>query len=455
MASEEGLTRRNFLAGIATMGLGSSIGSGLLLTSCSDKEKQIPLHPVDELYIPELPDKAIDGKPIKAALIGCGGRGIGAAFNFLEAGDDLSIMALADLFPDKLEAGRQRLKTGKNVDIPDKLCFTGFDAYQKVCELPVDLVLIASPNCFHPEQMKYAIEKGKHVFVEKPAAIDPVGYRTFLAAAKQAVNVGLSILPGTQYHFDRPFVASFRKVQEGMIGRIISGYVYYHTGRDQYIVRHPEWTDMEYMIRGHFNWNWVNGDQISNMLVHWIDVFNWFSMSKPINVIAYGSRIRKNIGNVYDNFSMHFEYENGVTLDGMVRRIDGCDNGAGIIIHGEKGSWHSSDFSIRNRNGEAIWQYDREEAKAKFKVHDMYTLEHIMLINHIREGKVLDIAETAATSALTAVMARESAYSGKKYTWEQIISSPLNTLPEEIALVNVDLKKFEIPLPGITFTKDE
>ena len=122
MASEEGLTRRNFLAGIATMGLGNSIGSGLLLTSCSDKEKQIPLHPVDELYIPELPDKAIDGKPIKAALIGCGGRGIGAAFNFLEAGDDLSIMALADLFPDKLEAGRQRLKTGKNVDIPDELC---------------------------------------------------------------------------------------------------------------------------------------------------------------------------------------------------------------------------------------------------------------------------------------------------------------------------------------------
>ena len=118
MASEEGLTRRNFLAGIATMGLGSSIGSGLLLTSCSDKEKQIPLHPVDELYIPELPDKAIDGKPIKAALIGCGGRGIGAAFNFLEAGDHLSIMALADLFPDKLEAGRQRLKKGKNVDIP-------------------------------------------------------------------------------------------------------------------------------------------------------------------------------------------------------------------------------------------------------------------------------------------------------------------------------------------------
>ncbi|KMM31458.1 hypothetical protein ACM15_22430 [Parabacteroides goldsteinii] len=455
MEPEEKLTRRNFLSGVATIGLSSTLGSGLLFTSCSEKGKQVPLHPVEELYIPELPDKAIDGKPIKAALIGCGGRGIGAAFNFLDAGNDLSIVALADLFPDKLEAGKQRLKDGKNVHIPDEMCFTGFDAYRKVCELPIDLVLIASPNCFHPEHMKYAIEKGKHVFVEKPAAIDPAGYRTFVAAARQAANTGINILPGTQYHFDRPFVASYQKVQEGLIGSIISGYAYYHTGRDQYIVRRPEWTDMEYMIRGHFNWNWVNGDQISNMLIHWIDVFNWFTQLKPVNVIAYGSRIRKNIGNVYDNFSMHFEYENGVMLEGMVRRIDGCDNGAGIVIQGEKGSWHSSDFSIRNRNGETIWQYDPEAAKSKFKVHDMYTLEHIMLVDHIRKGTVLNIAETAATSALTAVMARESAYTGKRYTWQQISSSPLNMLPEQMALVNVDLKQFGVPLPGTAFIADD
>ena len=211
---------------------------------------------------------------------------------------------------------------------------------------------------------------------------------------------------------------------------------------------------MEYMIRGHFNWNWVNGDQISNMLIHWIDVFNWFTQLKPVNVIAYGSRIRKNIGNVYDNFSMHFEYENGVMLEGMVRRIDGCDNGAGIVIQGEKGSWHSSDFSIRNRNGETIWQYDPEAAKSKFKVHDMYTLEH-MLVDHIRKGTVLNIAETAATSALTAVMARESAYTGKRYTWQQISSSPLNMLPEQMALVNVDLKQFGVPLPGTAFIADD
>ena len=276
MSSNIMLTRRGFLSGAASLGLGSTFGTSVLLSSCADNEKQTPLHPKNELYIPELPDKAIDGRPLKAALIGCGGRGIGAAFNFLDAGNDVSIVALGDLFPDKLEAGRQRLKQGKNVNIPDEMCFTGFDAYKKVCDLPVDLVLIASPNCFHSEQMKYAVEHGKHVFVEKPAAIDPVGYRSFLVAAKQAVNVGLNILPGTQYRFDRRFVSSYRKIQEGLIGNIISGYVYYHTGRDQYIIRRPEWTDMEYMIRGHFNWSWVNGDQISNMLIHWIDVFNWF-----------------------------------------------------------------------------------------------------------------------------------------------------------------------------------
>ena len=135
----------------------------------------------------------------------------------------------------------------------------------------------------------------------------------------------------------------------------------------------------------------------------------------------------------------------------MVRRIDGCDNGAGAIIHGEKGSWHSCDFSIRDRNGYKIWQYDEEAAKNEFKVHDMYTLEHIMLIDHIRKGKVLKVAESVAMSAL---MARESAYTGKICTWDQMVTSDLNMLPKEMALMNVDLKQYEVPLPGIPYGGD-
>ena len=440
--------RRSFLSNTALMGVGA-LGLPAILGSCANSNnKNVPLRSFDELYIPELPDKAIAGKPIKAALVGCGARGTGAAFNFLDAGDNLSIVACADLFEDKLQACLKLLKDEKNVEIAPENCFIGFDAYKKVCELPVDLIIIASPNCFHPEQMKYAIEADKHVFVEKPAAIDPHGYRTFLTSARQALSRGLNVLPGTQYRFDRPFVASYQKVQEGLIGKIVSGRVYYHTGSDQYVVRQPNWSDMEYMIRGHFNWAWVNGDQISNMLIHWIDVFTWFSHLKPVSAVAYGSRIRKNIGNVYDNFSMDFEYEGGVNVSGMVRRIDDCFNDRGAVIQGEKGSWHSSDFSIRDNNGKVIWKFDEEKSKAEFKVHDMYTLEHIALVNHLRNGKTLDIAESVATSSMTAIMARESAYTGKKCTWDEITLSALNMLPEKPELANVNMSEYEIPLAG-------
>ena len=445
--SKQLINRRSFLTSAATIGVGGTLTSGMVFNSCSAKEKYTPLRPASEVYIPDLHDKAVDGKPIKAVLIGCGGRGTGAAFNFLEAGDNLSIVALADMVPEKLEACRQQLKEKKNMDIPDDMCFMGFDGYKKACELPVDLVLIASPNCFHPDQLKYAVDQGKHVFVEKPLAIDPTGYRTTMVALKQAKSKGLNVISGAQYHYHRPFVASYKKIQEGYIGKIVSASLSYNTSNEQFIVRKPEWSDIEYMIRGHFNWNWINGDQISNMLIHWIDVFVWMSHLKPVKVTGIGSRIRRKVGNVYDNFGMDFEFEGGVNVSGMVRRIDGCDNSQGAIIQGTKGSWRSSDSSIRDLDGNVIWKYDEEAAKAQYKVHDMYTLEHVEMVNYIRQGKVIDIAEVTATSALAAIMAREAAYTGKTYTWDQTAASTLNMMPEDLA--TVDMKSFESPLPGI------
>ncbi len=450
------LNRREFLSRTAIIGVGSTIGSAPFLTSCAeDKGKRTPLRSLNEIYIPELPDKAMDGKPLKAALIGCGARGTGAAVNFLNAGDNLSIVACADMFQDKIDSCRKLLKEQKNTDIPDNMCFTGFDAYKKVCELPVDLVLIASPNCFHPDQMKYAIEQGKHVFVEKPAAIDPTGYRTFITGLKQAKAKGVNVITGAQYHYDRPFVESYKLIQEGYIGKIISGNVFYNTANEQYLRHRKEWTDMEYMIRGHFNWNWVNGDQISNMLIHWVDVFMWFTHLKPIKVTGFGSRIRRVVGTVYDNFSMDFEFEQDVRLCGMVRRMDGCDNKVGAVIKGDTGTWYSEDFSIKDLNGNTIWKYDVEAAKAKYQNHDMYTLEHVDLINHIRSGKVIDIAEVTANSALACIMARESAYTGKTYTWEQMLVSDLNMMPPNLSL-DADMSNYKtIPLPGIPILIDQ
>lgn len=453
------LSRRDFLTKTAIAGVGTTMGTLPLLTSCSSggnpEGKRTPLKTYDSIYIPDLPDKAIDGKPLKAALIGCGGRGTGAAFNFLDAGDGLSIVACADVFQDKIDDCRALLKKQYGMEIPDDMCFTGFDAYQKVCDLPIDIVLIGSPNCFHPEQTRYAVEKGKHVFVEKPAAIDPKGYRTFIMALKQAKAKGLNVITGANYHYSRAFIESYKRIQEGYLGRIISGSVIYNTANEQYLRHKKGWTDMEYMIRGHYNWNWVNGDQVSNLLVHWIDVFMWFTHLKPVKVSAVGSRIRRIVGTVYDNFSMEFEFEDGVSLSGMVRRIDGCDNMIGSVIKGDKAAWHSYDMSIRDFDGNIIWKYDEEAASAQHKNNDMYILEHIDFINHIRNGQVLDIAEVTGNSALACVMAREAAYTGKTCTWEQMLVSELDMMPKNLSL-DADMSAYKtIPLPGVPIVVDQ
>ena len=447
------VNRRTFLSNAAIIGASGSLGAGGLLSACSgggsNGNKLTPLRPAGEVYIPELGDKAINGKPLKAALIGCGWRGTGAAINFLNAGDGLSIVACADIFKDRIDQCRVILKDTKNNEIADNMCFVGFDAYKKACETDVDIVIIASSSLFHAEHLRYAIEQGKHVFCEKPAAIDAVGYRTFMMAVKQAQAKGLCIVTGTQRHHDRGYVESYRKVQEGYIGRITSANVYWNQGHVDFKRRRPEWTDMEYMIRDHFSWKWLCGDHVLEQLVHNVDVFTWFSHLKPVRIIGMGSCLRRISGNIYDNLSVDIEYENGIHIHGMTRQINDCDNRIGEIIQGTKGSWSSlGNHTIRDLDGNLIWQYDREAAKEQFKQHDPYTLEHVNLVNHIRWGKVINLAETTAISSMTCIMARESAYTGKAYTWDEMTQSDLNFMPAELTLGNVDMSKFVISLPG-------
>ncbi len=449
------VSRRSFLSNAAIIGASGTLGAGSLFTACSgggnNENKLTPLRPAGEVYIPDLPDKAIDGKPIKAALIGCGSRGTGAAFNFLSAGDGLSIVACADIFKDRMDGCRKKLKEERNNEIADDMCFLGFDAFKKACEAPVDMVIIATPTLFHPEQVKYAIDQGKHVFCEKPAAIDAVGYRTYMMAVKQARTKGLCIVTGTQRHHQRGYVESYKRVQEGYIGRITSANVYWNQGIMNFARREPKWTDMEYMFRDFFSWNWLCGDHVIDQLVHNVDVFTWFSHLKPVRVIGMGSRLRRLTGDIYDNFSVDFEYEGGVHVHGMARQIDNCDNRVAEIIQGTKGSWNSLDnkFTILDLDGKVIWQFDEEAARTQYKQHDAYVLEHINLVNHIRNGKVINIAETTAISSMACIMARESAYTGKAYTWDEMTQSDLNFMPAELTLGNVDMSKYEaIPLPG-------
>jgi predicted dehydrogenase len=370
--------------------------------------------------------------------------------NFLNAGDGLSIVALADVFKDRMDACRAILKEKVNHEIADDKCFIGFDAYKKVCELPdVDVVLIATPTIFHPEHVKYAIDKGKHVFCEKPACIDAVGFRTYMTAVRQAQANGLCIVTGTQRHHDRGYIESYKKVQEGYIGRITSANVYWNQGHFNFRRRAPKETDMEYMLRDFFSWNWLCGDHVIDQGVHNVDVFTWFSHLKPVRVIGMGSQLRRITGDIYDNFSADMEYEGGVHVHAMMRQIDNCDNRVAEIIQGTKGSWSSiNGFVIRDLDGNEVWKYDREAAREQFKQHNAYVLEHMDLVNHIRSGKAINHAETTATSSMACIMARESAYTGKAYTWDEMTQSDLNLMPAELHLGNVDMSKYKAPLPG-------
>jgi predicted dehydrogenase len=444
------LSRRAFLSNVAVIGASSTLGSGVL-TACSGNgsDKLTPLRPLNEIYIPELGDKAIDGKPLKAALIGCGWRGTGAAYNLIESGDGLSITVLADIFKDNQEYCRRQLKDDKNNDVADDKCFIGFDAYKKACESDVDIVIIATPSLFHAEHLKYAIEQGKHVFVEKPAVIDAVGYRTFMMSIRQAQSKGLCVVTGTQRHYGRGYIESYKKVQEGYIGKITSGNVNWNMGNFDFKCRKPEWTDMEYMFRDFFSWNWLCGDHIVDQVVHNIDVFCWFSHLKPVSSVCMGSRLRRSTGNMYDNFSGDIVFEGDVHLHVQARQIDNCANSVGENIQGTKGFWRSYDMSIHDWDGNLVWQFDRDANKKRYKQNNDYVLEQMDLVNHIRSGKVVNNAETTAISSMAGIMARESAYTGKKIMWDEITASDLNFMPAELHLGNTDMSKYTaIPLPG-------
>ncbi len=455
MKKENSISRRSFLKSSAMAGALGAIGTGgaagVVLTSCSSGEKANALKPLKEpgtYYIPELPDLATDGQELKAGVIGCGGRGSGAAFNFLAAANGVTITALGDTFQEKVDELAGQLKKDKNIDIPADKRFVGLDAYKQVIDSGVDVVIIATPPVFRPVHFQYATEKGKHSFLEKPICVDPVGYRTIMATAKQAEAKNLRVITGTQRHHQRPYVESYKKIMEGMIGEITGGTVYWNQNMLWFRERQKEWNDCEYMIKDWVNWKWLSGDHIVEQHVHNIDVFTWFSGLKPVKAVGFGSRQRRITGDQYDNFSIDFTMENGIHLHSMCRQVDGCANNVSEFIQGTKGSWNSATMEIKDLAGNVIWKYDYEAEKANFKQNDPYTLEHVNWINSIRGNKPLQQATETAVSNMAAIMGRESAYTGAETTWDAMTASPLDYTPKDLNLGKMDMSSFTVPVPG-------
>ena len=456
MKKENNLSRRNFLKTTALAGTVGVIGGGGatgLLSSCSSDNKKTgkatPLRETGSYYIPNLPDLADDGKELKAGVIGCGGRGSGAAMDFLNSANGVTIIALGDVFEERVNSLADKLKSDKNIDIPNNMRFVGLDAYKQVVDSGVDLIIDCTPPYFRSSHFGYAVEKNKHCFLEKPMFVDAVGYRTVVAAAKQAKAKNLCVVTGTQRHHQRNYVESFKQIMDGAIGEITGGVVYWNQSMLWYRDRQPEWNDFEYMVKDWVNWKWLSGDHIIEQHVHNIDVFTWFSGLKPVSAVGFGSRQRRVTGDQYDNFSIDFTMENGVHLHSMCRQIDGCSNNVSEFIQGTKGSWSTGDGTkIKDLAGNVIWEFDYEDEKANFKQTNPYTLEHVDFVNNIRKNTPIEEASETAISNMAALMGRESAYTGLETNWDTMTSSSLDYTPSDLNIGKMDMSTYVTPVPG-------
>ena len=294
------MKRRNFITSSLLLGAGLPLGLTTTTTSCSGPSSTDAASSAAKQFTPEelgmfsFVDIAPDGKPLKAALIGNGDRGTGAACQFLEAGPNVSINALADIFKDRQDACRKVLKEKYNNDVPDENCFLGFDAYKKVLAMPeIDVVLLCTPTHFRPEQFKAAVEAKKHIFMEKPCAVDPSGIRTVIAAAKVAETAGLTVITGNQRRHRRDYWEAYVNVRNGMIGDIVATSAHWDQGAWWNKKKRPEWSDMEYCIRNWFNIKWLSGDHILDQAVHNIDIVTWFMGERPQSATGFGGRVRR------------------------------------------------------------------------------------------------------------------------------------------------------------------
>jgi len=340
---------------------------------------------------------------IRVGVIGCGGRGSGAAHNCVESSSGVKIVALADAFTDRL----QKLK--KDFEVPEDRCFIGLDAYKQLLALDdINLVILATPPGFRPIQLAEAIKQGKNVFMEKPVAVCPAGIKMVIAASEQAKQKGLAIVAGTQRRHQFEYVETMKRVQDGAIGDIVSAQCYWNMGGLWCHERQAGESDIEWQIRNWLYFTWLSGDHICEQHVHNIDVVNWaFGDVLPEKVHGIGGRQYRTdpkYGNIFDHFGIEFSYPGDVRTISTCRQIEGTAGNVSERVVGTKG-WTDCHGTIE---GENRWRYRGPRANA-------YVQEHTDLIKSIRDGEPLNEGKRIAGSTLCAIMGRESAYSRQQF----------------------------------------
>jgi myo-inositol 2-dehydrogenase / D-chiro-inositol 1-dehydrogenase len=386
---------------------------------------------------------------IKVGLIGCGGRGSGAAEDVCKAaGSSLNIKlyAMGDAFEDQLKNCRDRLKNHDvckdKFDVSDDRSFVGFDAYQKVID-SCDLVMLATPPGFRPQHIEATIKAGKHLFTEKPVAVDGTGIRKVLAAYEEANKKGLSVVAGTQRRHQAGYIESLKRIHEGAIGDILTARVYWNQGDIWAHKRQPGWSDTEYQIRNWYHFLWLCGDHITEQHVHNLDVACWAIGAHPLKAVGMGGRqviSEPERGQSYDHFAVDYEFPNGVHVLSMCRQISGCANNISETIVGTNGQWHSERYLFSGGYKSRVRVPNEVNA---------YVQEHMDLLESISTRKPVNELKQVAESTLTAILGRTSAYTGKEVSWDQALNSKLDTFPKHLDIKG-PIEEPPIPKPGVT-----
>jgi predicted dehydrogenase len=406
--------RRDFIKGSSAL-----IGGGLLAASL----------PLDLSARARAKDDTL-----KIALVGCGGRGSGAAANALSTKGNISLVAMADVFRDQLDDAYDTLskidRIKHLINVPEKNKFTGFDGYEKILALKeVDVVLLATPPAFRPIHFEAAVQAGKHVFMEKPLASDSPGIRKILAAGELASKKNLKVVVGLQNRYDPGYIEMVKQIKDGVIGDIVSASDYYLIGPVHQVLRKPGQTEMEYQMRNwrYFNWLWAGSP--AGLQIHNTDIVNWVKGSHPVRAQGLGGRSSlggSKDGDIFDHFFIEYEYEDGTKLNSQIRTIAGTWNKGGSYFQGTKGT-ASLQKGIRDNKGEVIWKNKNKDSESA------YQIEHDQLFAAIRNNTPINDTEWAAMSTMTVLLGRMASESGNMIEWDDAFKSELSLLPARFA----------------------
>jgi predicted dehydrogenase len=383
---------------------------------------------------------------IRIGLIGAGGRGTGAVMNAFEAAKGVRLVAVGDAFADRIASAKERWKElGEAAAVPEERCFVGLDAYEKVIASDANYIILATPPGFRPPQLKAAVDAGKHVFTEKPVAVDAPGIRECLAIAEESEKKGLAIAAGTQRRHQKGYLEVMKRVQDGAIGEIRAARAYWNQGGLWNKPRQRGWSDLEWQMRNWLYFTWLSGDHIVEQHVHNIDVVNWAMGAHPVSAEGMGgrqSRISNDYGMIFDHFAIDYEYENGVHMMSMCRQVPDCANRVAEAIVGSTGTCETDSGAKRYVLTGANRYRFREEATSP------YVQEHIDLIASIRAGSPINELKQVTESTFTAIMGRMSAYTGKAMTWDEALASEASIVPEDLSF-DASLAVPPVPRPGV------